>query len=197
MDDRHHFIFLIDQVPVRFYRGLADDPKARTLRRQKAEADQLGLALGVDAAEGLVFRLAIETGSTGGVEWVVLLALRGETGHAECAWPIPLALPAAPGKPGVQLRLIEDDAYEAQRRRRLSEARRRRHMAQRAGSGLSDRRLPRRFLPGLRRGMDSSLCIRRRFPWLSVRAANGWRPVPALPHRPTVTRVAVQRGRVV
>ncbi len=70
VDDSHHFIFLIDQVPVRFYRGPADDPTARTLRRQKAEADQLGLALGVDAAEGLVFRLAIETGSTGGVERV-------------------------------------------------------------------------------------------------------------------------------
>ncbi len=112
MDDSHHFVFLIDQVPVRFYRGLADDPTPRTLRRQEAEADQLGLALGIDAAEGLVFRLAIETGVTGGVERVVFLALRGENGHAECAWPVPLDAPAVQGRPGVQLRLIEDDGYQ-------------------------------------------------------------------------------------
>lgn len=111
MDDSHHFVFLIDQVPVRFYRGFADGPTVRTLRRQEAESQQLGLALGIDAAEGLVFRLAIETGVTGGVERVVFLALRGEEGHAECAWPIPLDVPVEQNKPGVQLRLIEDDGY--------------------------------------------------------------------------------------
>ncbi len=100
MDDSHHFIFLIDQVPVGFYRGPADDPTARTLRRQKAEADQLGLALGVDAAEGLVFRLAIETGSTGGVEWVVLLACGVRPGTPNALGPfrsrcrLPRASPA-------------------------------------------------------------------------------------------------------
>ena len=112
MDDSHHFVFLIDQVPVRFYRGLADEPTVRTLRRQEAEAEQLGLALGIDAAEGLVFRLAIETGVTGAVERVVFLALRGEAGQAECAWPVPLDVAAEHCRPGVQLRLIEDDGYE-------------------------------------------------------------------------------------
>ncbi len=111
MDDSHHFVFLIDQVPVRFFRGFAEEPTVRTLRRQEAEAQQLGLALGTDAAEGLVFRLAIETGVTGGVERIVFLALRGEEGRAECVWPIPLDVPAEKGKPGVQLRLIEDDGY--------------------------------------------------------------------------------------
>jgi hypothetical protein len=99
LDDSHHFVFLIEDVPVRFYRGAADDPTARTLRRQEVEARQLGLALGDDVADGLVFRL-------------VFLALRGEAGHAECAWPIPLELPAAQEKAGVQLRLITDDGYE-------------------------------------------------------------------------------------
>ncbi|MDQ2804946.1 MAG: hypothetical protein M3Y41_20580 [Pseudomonadota bacterium] len=108
MDDSHHFVFLIDQVPVRFYRGLAEDPTVRTLRRQESEAQQLGLALGDDLAAGLVFRLAVETNATGGVERIVFLALRGEEGHAECAWPIPLDIPAAQGKAGVQLRLIAD-----------------------------------------------------------------------------------------
>ncbi len=112
MDDSHHFVFLIDQVPVRFYRGLAEEPTTRTLRRHEAEAQQLGLALGGDALDGLLFRLAVETNVAGGVERVVFLALRGEEGHAECAWLIPLELPAVQGKAGVQLRLIADDGYE-------------------------------------------------------------------------------------
>jgi hypothetical protein len=112
MDDSHHFVFLIDQVPVRFYRGLADDPTARTLRRQELEAQQLGLALGDDLADGLIFRLAVEANATGGVERVVFLALRGEEGHAECAWPIPLELPAVQGPESIQLRLIADHGYE-------------------------------------------------------------------------------------
>ena len=112
LDDSHHFVFLIDQVPVRFYRGAADDPTQRTLRRREAEAQQLGLALGADVAEGLIFRLAVETSAAGGVERVVFLALRGEEGVAECAWSIPLDVPAEPERPGVQLRLIADDGYQ-------------------------------------------------------------------------------------
>ena len=112
MDDSHHFIFLIEQVPVRFYRGLAEDPTVRTLRRHEAEAQQLGLALGDTLAGGLIFRLAVEANATGGVERVVFLALRGEEGQAECAWPIPLVLPAVQGSGSVQLRLIADDGYE-------------------------------------------------------------------------------------
>ena len=112
LDDSHHFVFLIDQVPVRFYRGLAEDPTVRTLRRHDAEAQQLGLALGDALADGLIFRLAVEANAKGGVERVVFLALRGEEGHAECAWPIPLELPAVQGTGSVQLRLIEDDGYE-------------------------------------------------------------------------------------
>jgi hypothetical protein len=46
------------------------------------------------------------------VQRIVFLALRGEAGDAECAWPIPLELPAAQERAGVQLRLIADDGYE-------------------------------------------------------------------------------------
>jgi hypothetical protein len=114
LDDSAHFVFVIGSnshgVPVRFYRGAADDPTDRTLRRQEMEAEQLSLALGEEAAEGLVFRFAVETGEGGRVERVVFLALRGED-RVECFWPVPLDMP--PQVPGAteQLRLIADDGY--------------------------------------------------------------------------------------
>ena len=91
LDETHHFVFLIEGVPVRFFRGDAEDPTKRTLRQQESEAEQLALALGGAEAEGLMFRLAVETGDGGEVRRVVFLALRGEEGRAECFWPIPLA----------------------------------------------------------------------------------------------------------
>ncbi|MFC7474672.1 hypothetical protein ACFQS7_09930 [Dankookia sp. GCM10030260] len=114
LDDSAHFVFVIGSngqgVPVRFYRGAADDPTERTLKRQEMEAEQLCLALGEEAAEGLVFRFAVETGEGGRVERVVFLALRGED-RVECFWPVPLELPAAAGGVAEQLRLIADDGY--------------------------------------------------------------------------------------
>jgi hypothetical protein len=99
LDGAQHFVFLIDGVPVRFYRGDADEPTQRTLRQQKVEAEQLSLAFaGADVAEGLMFRLAVETDEASGmVSRVVFLALRGEEGRAECFWPVPLdAEPSSP-----------------------------------------------------------------------------------------------------
>ena len=68
--------------------------------------------MGDTLADGLIFRLAVEANAAGGGERVVFLALRGEEGHAECAWPIPLELPAVHRPGSVQLRLIADDGYE-------------------------------------------------------------------------------------
>ena len=115
LDDSAHFVFVIggngNGVPVRFYRGAAEEPTERTLRRQEMEVQQLSLALGEAAAEGLAFRLAVETDEAGRVERVVFLALRGED-RVECFWPVPLELPAeAAAGPAVQLRLIADDGY--------------------------------------------------------------------------------------
>jgi hypothetical protein len=115
LDDSAHFVFVIGSngngVPVRFYRGAAEESTERTLRRQEMEVRQLSLALGETAAEGLAFRLAVETGEAGRVERVVFLALRGED-LVECFWPVPLEMPAAAADgPAVQLRLIEDDGY--------------------------------------------------------------------------------------
>ena len=90
LDGTHHFVFLIDGVPVRFFRGDAEDPGKRTLRQQESEAEQLALALGSVGADGLMFRLAVETGEDGAIGRVVFLALRGEEAHVECFWPVPL-----------------------------------------------------------------------------------------------------------
>jgi hypothetical protein len=35
LDGSHHFVFLIDDVPVRFSRGAADEPIDRTFRRHE------------------------------------------------------------------------------------------------------------------------------------------------------------------
>ena len=115
LDDSAHFVFVIGSnghgVPVRFYRGAADEPTERTLRQQEVEVQQLSLALGEAAAEGLAFRLAVETGEAGRVERVVFLALRSDD-RVECFWPVPLELPAeATAGVAVQLRLIADDGY--------------------------------------------------------------------------------------
>jgi hypothetical protein len=89
LDRTQHFVFLIDGVPVRFYRGLADDPSARTLMQHEIEARQISLAFGgCGETEGLLFRLAIETGDDGEVKRVVFLAFRGE--ESVCFWPVPL-----------------------------------------------------------------------------------------------------------
>src|SRR6478672_8872861 len=115
LDDSAHFVFVIggngNGVPVRFYRGTAEVPTGRTLRRQEVEGQQLSLALGETAAAGLAFRLAVETDEAGRVERVVFLALRGEA-RVDCCWPVPLEVPATTAAgPAVQLRLIADDGY--------------------------------------------------------------------------------------
>ncbi len=114
LDDSAHFVFVIGSnghgVPVRFYRGAADDPTDRTLRQQETEAEQLSLALGEEAAAGLAFRFAVETGEGGRVERVVFLALRREE-KVECFWPVPLEVQPAMAGGAEQLRLIADDGY--------------------------------------------------------------------------------------
>ncbi|TPG52486.1 hypothetical protein EAH89_18140 [Roseomonas nepalensis] len=100
LDETHHFVFLIEGVPVRFFRGDADEPSKRTLRQQESEAQQLALALGRDdGAEGLMFRLAVETGEDGEVTCVVFLALRGEEGRVDCFWPVPGVTDASAAEP--------------------------------------------------------------------------------------------------
>ena len=109
LDESLSFTFAIDGIPVRFFRGAADEPTNRTLRRQTIEAEQLTLKLGEERAEGLVFRLALEATADSNVERVVFLALRGEEGRVECLWPVPLEKPD-PGPEPRQLQLLGEDA---------------------------------------------------------------------------------------
>jgi hypothetical protein len=89
LDATQHFVFLIDGVPIRFYRGPADDPSTRTLIQHEIEAQQISLAFGENGdTGGLLFRLAIETGDDGEVKRVVFLAVRDD--ETVCFWPVPL-----------------------------------------------------------------------------------------------------------
>ena len=89
LDETQHFVFLIQGVPIRFYRGPADDPSARTLVQHENEAAQISLAFGeAEEGESLMFRLALETGNDASVRRVVFLAFQGE--EAVGCWPIPL-----------------------------------------------------------------------------------------------------------
>ncbi len=109
LDESNHFVFMIEDVPVRFFRGSAEEPTLRTLRRQQNEANQLDLALGEDRAAGLVFRLALEADAAGSVNRVVFLALRGEEGTVECFWPVPMEDGPTPALPPRQLFLLTED----------------------------------------------------------------------------------------
>ena len=107
LDETHHFVFLVEGVPVRFFRGDAAEPSKRALRQQENEAQQLALALGSgDTGGGLMFRLALETDDAGAVHRVVFLALRGEEGQVECFWPVPLEEELTPPVQG-QLAMVK------------------------------------------------------------------------------------------
>lgn len=119
LDEGMAFTFLLgtgtDAVPVRFFRGEAEAPTARTLRRLEQEAQQLTLAFGDRAEAGLMFRLAVETDTRGHVSRVVFLAFEGPTAEPRpvCTWPVPLEMPEAEKSERMsQLRLIPDDGYQ-------------------------------------------------------------------------------------
>ena len=59
-----------------------------------------------------MFRLALEAGAAEGVDRVVFLALRGEEGHVECFWPVPLDEESEQTRATAsgQLRLLTEDA---------------------------------------------------------------------------------------
>lgn len=89
IDRTLQLIFKIGEVPVRIYKGEAEEPTDRTLRQSLSELRQLDL-LFEEHHEGrdLAYRFAVETDIDGGVLAVKFVGLRGET--AILNWDVPL-----------------------------------------------------------------------------------------------------------
>lgn len=89
IDRTLQLIFKIGEVPVRIYKGDAEEPTDRTIRQSFGELSQLSL-LFPEADEGrdLAYRFAIETDVDGSVLAVKFVGLRGES--AILNWNVPL-----------------------------------------------------------------------------------------------------------
>jgi hypothetical protein len=81
--------FTIGEVPVRIYRGEADEPTDRTLRQSNNELRQLGFSFDErDEGRDLAFRFAVDTDVDGSVLAVKFVGLRGAT--AVLNWDVPI-----------------------------------------------------------------------------------------------------------
>lgn len=106
MDPSKQFIFRIGDVPVRFYKGEADEPSDRTLRQTFSELKQLAFTFGSEEGAGLAYRFAVETDFEGAITSIKFVGVRGET--PVFVWDVPytetVTLPlAAPATEGVDL----------------------------------------------------------------------------------------------
>ena len=89
IDRTLQLIFKIGEVPVRIYRGEADEPTDRTLRQSLSELRQLNLLFDErDEGRDLAYRFAVETDIDGDVLSVKFVGLRGDS--AILNWDIPL-----------------------------------------------------------------------------------------------------------
>ena len=96
IDRTLQLILKIVEVPVRIYRGDADEPTDRTVRQTLNELKQLSLLFDErDEGRALAYRFAIETDIDGGVLAVKFVGLRGKT--AVLNWDVPLDLAGAAG----------------------------------------------------------------------------------------------------
>jgi hypothetical protein len=106
IDPTKQFIFQIGDVPVRFYKGDADQPSDRTLRQTFSELNQLAFTFGDEKGAGLAYRFAVETDFDGAITSIKFVGLRGES--RVFVWDVPyteaVSLPlAAPATEGVDL----------------------------------------------------------------------------------------------
>jgi len=91
--------FTIGEVPVRIYRGEAEEPTDRTLRQSLNELRQLGFSFGErDEGRDLVYRFAVETDIDGSVLAISFVGLRGET--AVLNWDVPIDIASGAGTVG-------------------------------------------------------------------------------------------------
>jgi hypothetical protein len=96
IDRSRRLIFTIGEVPVRIYRGEADEPTDRTLHQSLNELKQLGFSFDErDEGRDLAYRFAVETDIDGSALAVKFVGLRGET--AVLNWDVPLGLDTSIG----------------------------------------------------------------------------------------------------
>jgi hypothetical protein len=106
IDPTKQFIFQIGDVPVRFYKGDADQPSDRTLRQTFSELNQPAFTFGDEKGAGLAYRFAVETDFDGAITSIKFVGLRGES--RVFVWDVPYTEavslpPAAPATEGVDL----------------------------------------------------------------------------------------------
>ncbi|GAA2877255.1 hypothetical protein GGQ99_000163 [Aminobacter niigataensis] len=87
-DNSKHLVFSIGAVPVRFYRGLAEEPTSRTMRQSFPELQQMSMLFPGEEAGQLLYRFAVETDIDGTVTSIKFVGLLGET--AKLIWEVPL-----------------------------------------------------------------------------------------------------------
>lgn len=90
IDGSLRFIFGIGLVPVRFYRGDADEPSSKTCRVAFPELDQLSIAFPDEEAEPMAYRFAVETDIDGSVMTIKFVGLRHK--QAVLCWTVPLPI---------------------------------------------------------------------------------------------------------
>lgn len=99
IDRTLQLIFTIGEVPIRIYRGEAEEPTDRTQRQSLNELRQLGFSFDErDEGRELAFRFAVETDVEGYVLAIKFVGLRGET--ALLNWDVPLDVGASVGSVG-------------------------------------------------------------------------------------------------
>ncbi|HEY0121271.1 MAG TPA: hypothetical protein VGC14_05830 [Rhizobium sp.] len=99
LDRSRRLVFTIGEVPIRIYRGEADDPTERTLRQSYSELQQLSFSFDKEDDGGsLAYRYAIETDIDGSVLAIKFVGLRGES--AILNWDVPLAALSGVGTVG-------------------------------------------------------------------------------------------------
>ncbi|MES9858885.1 MAG: hypothetical protein ABW166_20145 [Sedimenticola sp.] len=86
-------IFQIGSVPVRFYRGDADEPTKRTMARSYTELQQCAIAFEGDD-KNLLWRFAVEADSSGEVTSITFVGL-SESEEVKCHWSAPIFEPVA------------------------------------------------------------------------------------------------------
>ena len=95
IDRTLQLIFKIGDVPVRIYKGDAEEPTERTLRQSFGELRQLEMLFPeYDAGRDLAYRFAVETDIEGSVLAVKFVGLRGES--AVLIWDVPIDGASAP-----------------------------------------------------------------------------------------------------